>query len=116
MRLAAVRGVVLDVHPSNFAFVGGALAYLDDDVADGPRMPSIAHALLQRVREYSAFVGARDSYLIKLQSEMERRLTGPLVEAIDLLAILEAEPARTPDDREALSRILGAAQRVARGR
>ncbi|MDH5493285.1 MAG: hypothetical protein OEY14_15130, partial [Myxococcales bacterium] len=115
MCVAARRGAVLDVHPSNFAFDGSAIAYLDDDIASGSRMPSIAYAMLQRVQEYAAHSKARESYIVRLQSEIERRLSSSDVRKLDLVAIVEAEPVRSEEAKAARERILGSVLRVSRG-
>ena len=72
--LAARAGVVLDVHPSNFAVVEGAIFYIDDDIALGEDIPSIGHAILQRVEEYEGASEALDAYLDVVEDQIRAQL------------------------------------------
>ncbi|MFW6031181.1 MAG: hypothetical protein ACOC9T_01200 [Myxococcota bacterium] len=73
--LAARRGVVVDVHPSNFASIGEDVYYLDDDVVQGTTIPSVGHAILQRVVEYEAYPRAVEAFLDTLVESMRASLT-----------------------------------------
>lgn len=105
--LAARQGVVLDVHPSNYAERDGKLYYLDDDIAGGASCPSIGHALLRRVEEYERWSGATDAYLETIESLITERLTAAEMTRLDLRNALDGVILRS-------ARGLGARERLAR--
>lgn len=106
MLQASRRGLVLDVHPSNFATVAGQAVYLDDDIGDGEQIPTIGHALLQRVLEYGHLPEAVDAYLATLKGEVEQRLSPGDVERLDLRHIVELVPPRSRGQDAAQRRLL----------
>jgi hypothetical protein len=73
--LAARSGLVLDVHPSNFAMAEKRLAYLDDDIVPGDRIPAIGHSLMRRVDEYERWPAAIAAYVQGLESRISADLT-----------------------------------------
>lgn len=112
--LAARRGVLLDVHPSNFALGGTQLYYLDDDVVEGTRAPTLGHAVLQRVAEYASFAPAVERYLEHLERELPARFDRTQLDRIGLADSLLALPIRTVTVAAAQRRLLSALERCPR--
>lgn len=113
MRLAARGGLALDVHPSNFGATDGEVIYLDDDIGQGCRIPSIGHALLQRCDEYAHRRQALSAYLDALESEITSRLSRDDVVSLDLARIIDETPARSEEALSARRRLARAVARCA---
>lgn len=95
MIFASRRGVVLDVHPSNFARVGDRVCYLDDDFHRGTSIPTIGYSLLRRFDEFAPFEKAIDLYLVGLERRMFDRLSRADVDQLDLENSLKQTAVRT---------------------
>lgn len=110
MALAVRQEVQLDVHPSNFALTPDGLWYVDDDIGHSPLLPAIAHSLLRRVDEYSAWEAAVDVYLSALEESFVL-LSADEVQALGLAAALDQVAVRTPAAEEARERLRSAVWR-----
>jgi hypothetical protein len=110
MALAVRQEVQLDVHPSNFALTPDGLWYVDDDIGRSPLLPAIAHCLLRRVDEYSAWEAAVDVYVSALEESFDR-LSADEVQALGLAAALDQVAVRTPAAEEARERLRSAVWR-----
>ena len=105
LRLAVEERIVVDLHPSNFGRGGSACYYLDDDVAQGDRLPAIGYSLLQRVDEYAAMEVAIEQYL----DQIERALCGFTWQeraGLDLVPAIEQTLVRTAAGRLARARLV----------
>jgi|CXWL01.1.fsa_nt_gi hypothetical protein len=105
VRLAARHGVLLDVHPSNFADTPSGIVYLDDDIDRGCLLPAIGHAILHRVDEYAAFPAAVEAYVDALLAGFEQRLAASDLAATGLSQALGETTPRTAAGRMARGRI-----------
>jgi len=108
IELAANRGLVLDVHPSNFAATPDGLFYLDDDILLGSKLPAIGHAILQRVSEYSDRVEVVESYLARLEQQLEARLPLGTVQQLGIADAIARASAGAPAAIAARRRLLDA--------
>jgi hypothetical protein len=106
LSLAARSGLVLDVHPSNFTLADGRIAYLDDDIALGSRVPAIGHALLRRVDEYAAWPAATAAYVDTLHSSVTSALSPAELSGLGLPGAVEDAIVTTPAGREAQRRLV----------
>ncbi|HJL14754.1 MAG TPA: hypothetical protein RMH99_03805 [Sandaracinaceae bacterium LLY-WYZ-13_1] len=111
IELVVRRGVVLDVHPSNFARHRGALAYVDDDIDPGRRMSGVGHALLQRAHEYAAHPAAVERYVAYLERELPARWTRSEVERLGLVESVVPCTPRSEIAADAKRRLLAALDR-----
>ncbi len=75
LRLALSRGVIIDVHPSNFVVHDGDTRYVDDDIAVGGSVPMLGHSALQRLVEYDDAPNALDAYVNHLVDALTTRIT-----------------------------------------
>lgn len=114
MLQTARRGLVLDVHPSNFATVGERPVYLDDDISDGEHIPTVGHALLQRVLEYERSAAAVEHYLDVLEHQMLAELSADDVARLNLRNNIELVPVRSGAQDAARRRLLACVDRCAR--
>jgi signal recognition particle receptor subunit beta len=105
MVLNVTRSVVLDVHPSNFGFLGERMFYVDDDIGVGPRNPAIGHALLRRFEEYAGHGRAVQQYLTIIQHQITTRLTPGEAAGLGIAAALEGTPARSVVAHEARAQL-----------
>ena len=105
--MAARRGIVLDVHPSNFASSGSGLAYLDDDIAMGSRLPAIGHSIIQRVSEFADRRDAVDVYIDRLAAALAEREPEAITQT-GLIDAIAAASAATPAAATARARLLTA--------
>ncbi len=110
--LAREHGLLLDIHPGNFAEVDGQIVYLDDDIEQGDTVPLIGHLMLQRVLEYEHRPAATRRYVDALEREIRDRLSWSDVSELDLPDALRSTPVRSPGVREARERLARAADRV----
>jgi signal recognition particle receptor subunit beta len=106
VQLAARRGMVLDVHPSNFAAIGERIHYLDDDIDEGFQIPAVGHAILQRVLEYEAYPEAIDHYLKGLLEGVQEKLLPDRHGVAALEDAVSKTPARTDAMRRAQERLV----------
>lgn len=104
--LAARQQVVLDVHPSNYAEVGGRLRYIDDDVGVGRALPAIGHALLRRAEEYARFPAALRRFGEAIVERAGRQLDA--VERAGLVEIVRDVIVRAPAAETLRARITSA--------
>lgn len=102
------HGVVLDIHPSNFALGAQGPVYIDDDIVTGSRSPSIGYALLRRAEEYAPFPEALDTYLFAFGEVVRENLSTRDVERLDLVPALEQSVVRSQAARDARESILTA--------
>lgn len=112
MVMAARNGVVLDVHPGNFASADQRIAYIDDDIESGSALPLIGALLLQRVQEYEHHPKAIERYLAALEQHIAVQLSAQDVETLDLVGELRDAPARSAAVRAARDRLEQTADRV----
>jgi hypothetical protein len=110
--LAARAGVVLDVHPSNFAVADGRVVYLDDDVATGERLPAIGHVLLRRVEEYASFPRCTAAYVATLQQALGARLAPEEAEQLRLKQALAEALVRGEASEAAQASLVGCVERL----
>jgi signal recognition particle receptor subunit beta len=106
LALAARAGLVLDVHPSNFATVDGHVAYVDDDIAVGRVIPAIGHAVLRRVEEYGRWTGATEAYVRFLESSLHSSLAQEEVARLGLRQILAETLVLSEAGRDARNRLV----------
>lgn len=100
--------IVLDVNPSNFTGARGAYFYLDDDIGIGTRIPSLGHAWLQRLEEYSAFPTALEHYVATLERGLVDALRVSDVERCGLREELQQTPIKSALQQDAKERLLQA--------
>lgn len=105
LALAARAGIVLDVHPSNFALSDGQAVYLDDDIAAGSRVPAIGHALLRRFDEYEKWPGALENYVRALMGGLSA-LSADEIRSLALARAIADTLVRTLPAQEARQRLL----------
>ncbi len=110
--LAAERGIVLDVHPSNFAVSNQKPVYLDDAIAMGTQLPAVGHSILVRVTEYAAAQGAVEAYLEHLEAGIVQRLTPREIAVVGLYESLINVSAAAPVTVRARERLLAAVLRA----
>jgi signal recognition particle receptor subunit beta len=106
MRLAAAKGVVLDVHPTNFSVVADSIVYLDDDIEKGSRIQSIGYAVLQRADEYTDYPKALEVYQSSLEEALLERISLRDAQRIDLPASIDHVVVRTDHARNLKSYLL----------
>ena len=114
--LATRNGVLLDVHPSNFASVDRRLFYLDDDIDSSHQLPGLGHALLQRIEEYSDWPEVIESYVAAVIRELCGVLQPPEVRSLGMLESLDQAQPRHPLAIKARSTIVEAMTLHARGK
>lgn len=112
MLMASRNGIVLDVHPSNFARAERGTAYIDDDIEEGRALPLIGALLLRRVQEYEHHPRAIETYLEALEEELVSRLVHDDVEQLDLVGEIRDATTRSAATRQAQTRLAQAAQRA----
>lgn len=112
--LAARRGVLLDIHPSNFAVVGDDVYYIDDDIDDGTQVASFGHSVLQRVVEYEHHPTVMEHYMDGLVERMKASLNAQDVRACGLRASLRGFGARSATVSSAYQRLATFLEEVAR--
>ncbi|WP_394831293.1 GTPase domain-containing protein [Pendulispora rubella] len=105
MLLASRYQVILDVHPSNFAFDGKHIVYVDDDVTIGANHPALGYALIQRIEESARAPRRIQAYLDALEREMASRLHREDIEKLGLPRALEDVVIRVPSARESVERL-----------
>lgn len=113
-QLAAERGLILDVHPGNFAVSDGQLRYIDDDVAYGRDLLAVGHAIIRRVDEYRSFEGPVDQYVSHLGSRLSAAFPSGSQARDSLRDAIAGTTALTPNGaaaRALLGDLLGAAAR-----
>lgn len=106
LEAAGGTGLLLDVHPSNFARADGRVVYLDDDIAAGERHLALGHALLRRVDEYSTWPAAVEGYLSALEYALRGRLSREALRRADLGNSLAGAHVHTTAARDAQERLL----------
>lgn len=106
MILAARQGIVLDVHPSNYAEREGRVFYLDDDIAAGTSCPTLAYSLLHRVDEYGGWSGATEAYLAALEQQIAQRITLADLTRLDLPATVAQAIVRSDKGLDARTRLV----------
>jgi hypothetical protein len=109
---AARQGIVLDVHPSNFASLADRVYYLDDDITVGSRLPAFGHAVLRRVDEYADHPSALSSYLGALSAFVISRLTREDVLELELVPTVSDTLVHSSAAQEAKGTVLRALERV----
>ncbi len=87
-KLAARDGIILDVHPSNFALEEGRLRYIDDDVTLGSQIPTLGYSLLKRVEEYGDFVEPTRSYVEQIIKSLTSELNAGERQRLDIRGLI----------------------------
>lgn len=106
MILAARQGIVLDVHPSNYAEREGRVFYLDDDITAGTSCPTIGYSLLHRVDEYGRWKDATEAYLAALEEQISQRITLADLATLDLAAMVAQAIVRSDKGLDARTRLV----------
>jgi signal recognition particle receptor subunit beta len=113
LHLTLRRGVVLDIHPSNFAVQGGETRYIDDDIAVGSLVPTFGHAVLQRLVEYQDAPEALEAYVTHLLDSL-LDIEEHAREQLQLLESFERAQSASATALEARDRIVHSLRRGAR--
>lgn len=104
--LVSARGIVLDVHPSNYVRRREAIHYVDDDIATGSTLPMFGHALVRRVEEYALWPTAAAHYLDVLECQLRDKLTLAMVGPLGLLDAVEGTFVTSGAGEQARTRLL----------
>jgi signal recognition particle receptor subunit beta len=112
VQLAVRRGLVLDVHPSNFACIGDRIHYMDDDVDDGTTVPTLGHALLQRVVEYPLPREAWDRYMAHFLEALRAALEADEIRSARVVALVGDTPTQSEVARGVRDRLASSLQRL----
>lgn len=106
MRLAAEEGLVLDVHPTNFALVEDRIRYIDDDIGIGDQLPTLAYAILQRVEEYEDQPRALEGFLGQFEQLLKEEPVKSMARDLRLDEALASAVVRTDGASKARTRLL----------
>jgi hypothetical protein len=110
--LASRRGIVLDVHPGNYATYSSRLVYIDDNISKGSQLPLIGQALLSQMSEHAQWQTSLNAYLETLESLLTSRLSPADVQRLDLLAIIDDTPVQTGEAEIARLRLTRAVMNI----
>jgi signal recognition particle receptor subunit beta len=110
--LAARHGILLDIHPSNFASFSDKIYYLDDDIGVGSQVPAFGHAVLRRADEYAEHPPALSTYVDALSSFLIQRITREEGDALELESAVRDALVHTDAGRSAKNEILNALRRL----
>jgi hypothetical protein len=103
--LAARKRVMLDVSPSNFARVRGAVRYIDDDATVGDALPFVGHSVVRRIDEYRERPEALARYVAAVEAGIVSTLTPDEVRHVGLAAAFDAIPVRSAEARRVQLRL-----------
>jgi signal recognition particle receptor subunit beta len=112
LALALRSGLVLDVHPSNFALVDGRVTYVDDDITTAERVPAIGHALLRRIDEYAHRPEAVATYLQAVSDALPARFGASDAARLGLRQALADTLVLTEAGRQARELLLAVVERL----
>lgn len=104
--LASRQNIILDIHPSNFAYsVSEAelvqkqgkveVFYIDDDITSGNSLPTAGYALLRRIDEYEQFADAIDVYILSLEEAIFNTLDKNDVNILGLQSAFDQIPLKS---------------------
>jgi hypothetical protein len=110
--LAARQRIVIDVHPNNFGRQGNDLFYLDDDIGQGSRIPTIGDAILRQCEIYMAFPSAVNSFIATFSTYIDRLLNPKMMEDLAISDSFKAEAQRSPAAKAAYERLARTIGRV----
>ncbi len=108
--VAARQRLILNVHPDNFARSNNDLYYVDDNIAQGTRVPDLGHAILQRCVEYAAFPSAINSFITMFATYVGRSINRKLMDDLGMDEAFAREANISPlarPSQEKLFRLLG---------
>jgi len=73
LRTLAERNILIDLHPSNVAYVDGRSLYLDDDLGTGGAYP-LVHAVMQRFEEFSQWPDVTSTFAKSIARAVRQEL------------------------------------------